>query len=80
MEYEVPSVWVWKVRRESVCVYMCVCACAYIAMGECKYINKQGKYNKKECLCFCYFTYELKNAILILWNVKQLLCFIILGG
>lgn len=50
-------------ERKCVCACMCVCACAYIAMGECKYINKQGKYNKKECLCFCYFTYELKRYI-----------------
>lgn len=50
-------------ERKCVCLYMYVCACAYIPMGECKYVNKQGKCNKKECLCFCYFTYKLKCCI-----------------
>jgi len=35
-------------ESKCVCLYMYVCACAYISMGECKYVNKQGEYNKKE--------------------------------
>lgn len=52
MSHEVPSVWVWKVGREKVCV--CTCACVPVhtfAMGECKYItNKVSIIKRNACV------------------------------